>query len=66
MAQRPGAGTLPGMHTPHRSSRVLLVASGRTEAEVGQVPVRRFRLARVRVNSPEAAAAPRMASGKPS
>jgi hypothetical protein len=52
------------MLTPHRSSRVLLVASGRTEAETGQVPVRRFRLARVRVSSPEAAGAPPIARGK--
>jgi hypothetical protein len=52
------------MLTPHRSSRVLLVASGRTEAETGQVPVRRFRLARMRVGSPEAAGAPPIARGK--
>jgi hypothetical protein len=59
-----GAGTLPGMLTPHRSSRVLLVASGRNEAGAGPVPVRRYRLARVRVNSPEAIGAPRIARAK--
>jgi hypothetical protein len=52
------------MLTPHRSSRVLLVASGRTDAVAGPVPVRRYRLARVRVSSPEATGAPRIAGAK--
>ncbi len=54
------------MLTPHRSSRVLLVASGRNEAGAGAAgpAVRRYRLARVRVNSPEATGAPRMARVK--
>ena len=53
------------MLTPPRSSRVLLVASGRSDgAEAGSVPVRRFRLARVRVSSPVAAGAPRLARAK--
>ena len=52
------------MLTPHRSSRVLLVASGRNEAGAGHGAVRRYRLARVRVSSPEATGAPRIARAK--
>ena len=40
------------------------MASGRTEAEAGRVPVRRFRLARVRIGSPETAGASRITRDK--
>jgi hypothetical protein len=40
------------------------VASGRSEAEAGSVPVRRYRLARVRVNPAAATGAPRLAGAK--
>ena len=58
MARLLRAGRLPRMLTPHRSSRVLLLASGRSAAEAGTVPVRRYRLARVRVSPGAATAAP--------
>jgi hypothetical protein len=55
------------MLTPHRSSRVLLVANGRSDgAEVGQVPVRRFRLARVRVSAPAGTTPSRVTRAKTS
>jgi hypothetical protein len=38
-----------------------LVASGRSDnAEVGQAPVRRYRLARMRLSTPTTAGAPRL------
>ncbi len=54
------------MLNSHRSSRVLLVASGRSEAEAGMPApvVRRYRLARVRVSPTAAAGAPRLARSK--
>jgi hypothetical protein len=52
------------MLTPHKSSRVLLVASGRSAAEASPVPVRRYRLARVRVSPVAATSAPRLARSK--
>lgn len=54
------------MLNSHRSSRVLLVAGGRSEAEVGAAApvVRRYRLARVRMSPPAAAGAPRLARTK--
>jgi len=64
MARLPGWWKLPGMLTPHRTSRVLLVAAGRGAAEAGSVPVRRYRLARLRANPAAAASAPRLARAK--
>lgn len=55
---------LPSMLTPNRSSRVLLVAAARGEAEAGSVPVRRYRLARLRVSPAAVATAPRLARAK--
>ncbi len=53
------------MLTPHRSSRVLLVASGRNAADAGPAPVvRRYRLARMRVSPAAATGAPRLARAK--
>lgn len=55
------------MLTPQISSRVLLVASGRTAADVGAGTgpiVRRYRLARVRVSPSAASAAPRLTRAK--
>ena len=54
------------MLNSHRSSRVLLVASGRSEAAVGVAApvVRRYRLARVRVSPAAATGAPRLARTK--
>jgi hypothetical protein len=40
------------------------VASGRSEAPAGSVPVRRYHLARVRIGSPEAVGAPAIARAK--
>ena len=41
------------MTRPHTSTRVLLVADRRAEAEVaGGAPVRRYRLARLRFDTP--------------
>jgi hypothetical protein len=52
------------MLTPHRSSRVVLVASGRGAGDAGEAgpAVRRYRL--VRVSPLTATAAPRIAPGK--
>ncbi|MFL5863910.1 MAG: hypothetical protein ACJ780_24570 [Solirubrobacteraceae bacterium] len=53
------------MPTPYTSSRVLLVARVRSDGTgVGQVPVRRFRLARVRVSPSVATVAAPHASAK--
>ena len=52
------------MLTPHRSSRLLLVASGRSTAEAGPVAVRRYRLARVQVSPSATTSAPRLARAK--
>jgi hypothetical protein len=41
-----------------------LVASGRNDAAAGPVPLRRYRLARMRLSSPEATGAPRIARAK--
>lgn len=64
MAEPARAVRLPAMLTPHRSSRVLLVASGRGAADAGPVPVRRYRLARMRVSPAAAVGAPRLARAK--
>lgn len=52
------------MPNPHTTSRVLLVASGRGATEGGAVPVRRYRLARLRVSPAAAASAPRLTRAK--
>ena len=65
MAEPARAVRLPAMLTPHRSSRVLLVASGRNVADAGPAPVvRRYRLARMRVSPAAATGAPRLARAK--
>jgi hypothetical protein len=61
MAAPAAAGTLLAMLTTHKSSRLLLVASERSVGGSGPVPVRRYRLARVRVNPSAATGAPRLA-----
>lgn len=52
-AYRPGHSLT--MMTPQRSSRVLLVASGRSGADVAGTPLRRYRLARLRLDARTAA-----------
>jgi len=63
MARLPRCWKLPAMLSSNRTSRVLLVATGRGAAEAGSVPVRRYRLARLRV-SPAAAGASRVTRAK--
>ena len=65
MAEPARAVRLPAMLTPHRSSRVLLVASGRNAADAGPAPVvRRYRLLRVCVSPGVAMGEPRRARAK--
>jgi hypothetical protein len=52
------------MMTPQRSSRVLLVASGRSGAEVAGAPLRRYRVARLRVDARTAAGSTRLQPAK--
>ena len=52
------------MFPPHRSSRLTLVASERSATDAGPVPVRRYRLARMRVSPTAAAPAARLARAK--
>ena len=60
-----GAGILPGMSN-HTSSKVLLVADRRSASSaLDDIPVRRYRLARLRLTGAEPEQASRLGQPKP-